>query len=478
MAIVGIAAAFLMVVMMGGLTSLLLLTHNGLSGVGDTASINNFVQVSRTSYTTSTPYTHVVSAIANRNTIYYTAYGDGSTGWMLEEFDTQSKFSIPLLPTESSTPLIVLGNAQNWLAWLQLDDLKPINANHTTHHIIQQERTWSLHALNLDTQEQATTSSATPITLLKDTFNQSTAPGWINNPVQGIWFTQNSLLVTALDARGDSHLWQFSLDQLDTKKIPAPTMLAQASSGHILSSPTANSDGTTIYWSEEWRADDTTLHSNIWMQQTNAVQPGGHGKWIPRTETNQSLFSSDGMSFHPQLVNGTLFYLSTNPQATTGTEQDASGTATTTAASAAATAPVETPQATNPVTQPVTTSVDTTITAPPADAGIQGTLLAVYPEATQPTPMDASGQDSIPQGGTRFILWQNSSKGLEMYDVVTRTPVTVKDVVPRDASFLTVNGESAIWTLNTNNVTSSSAFQGPAVTFSTFNWPDKLAEKA
>jgi hypothetical protein len=92
--------------------------------------------------------------------------------------------------------------------------------------------------------------------------------------------------------------------------------------------------------------------------------------------------------------------------------------------------------------------------------------------------MDTSGLDSVPQGGTRFVLWQNSAKGMEMYDVATRTPVTVKDVVPTDASFLAVNGDSAVWTVNAgSNTVNSAGIEGPTVTFSTFSWPSKLQIK-
>jgi hypothetical protein len=479
-AIVGIAAAFLMVLMMGGLTSLLLLTHNGLSAVGDTASINNFVQVSRTDYITTTPYSHVVSAVSNRNSIYYTAYGDDNTGWMLEEFDTQSNFSIPLLASESTSPLIVLGSAQNWLVWLQLGHPKPISTRHS-HVTGQQEQTWSLQALSLDSADQmsnqTSTGTPTPITLLKDTFSQATAPAWVNSPVQGIWFTQGGLLVTALDAKGDSHLWQF---QLDPQKASKPAQLASVSGGHILTSPTADSDDTNIYWSEEWQTSDGVLHSNIWTQRTDVMPPAQPGKWVPRIETNQSQFTNDGLSFHPQLVDDTLFYLSVNPAVVTSVTPQANGTATTTSAIATSTTPAVTTPAASPTTQAQSsiTNIDTTVPAPAADASIQGALQAVFPGDTQPTAMDTSGLDSVPQGGTRFVLWQNSAKGMEMYDVATRTPVTVKDVVPTDASFLAVNGDSAVWTVNAgSNTVNSAGIEGPTVTFSTFSWPSKLQIK-
>lgn len=470
-AIVGIAAAFLMVVMMGGLTSLLLLTHNGLSSVGDTASINNFVQVSRTSYTTTTPYPHVVSAVANRNTIYYTAYGDGSTGWMLEEFDTKANFSTPLLSSESETPLVVLGTSQNWLVWLQLDVLKPVSAKQPLVHNAPQERTWSLHALNLDSTNQST---ATPVTLLKDTFNEGTAPSWVNNPVQGISFTEQSLLVATLDAKGDAHLWQF---KLGGKTPGQPTELASASNGHIITSPTANSSGSSIYWSEEWQGDGAVLHSNIWTQQAAPVIPNKTGKWVQHVESSKYLFSADEMSFHPQVVNDTLFYLSTNPLATAGGTQTASGLVKPAATATADTVPTVATQATSVATQPVTTKVDSTIITSSPDQAIQGTLLAVRPESAQPIEMDSTGLDTIPQGGSRFIVWQNSIKGLEMYDEVSRTPVVVKDVVPKDAKFMMVNGESAVWSMNTDSATANTDITGPAVTFSMFNWPTNTQEK-
>lgn len=469
-AVLGIAAAFLMAVMLGGLTSLLILTHNGLPGTGDTAaSINNFVQVSRSSYTTTTAYNHVASAIANHDTVYYTAHGDGSTGWMLEKFDTKANFSIPLLSQESTTPLIVLASNQNWLTWLQLGADKPVTIKHGSQQSKSQVRTWSLYALNLDSSAQAAGSAPKPITLLKDTFNQSTAPAWINNPVQGVAFAQNTLFVTSIDSKGNSHLQSFQLDQ---QKIQ-PTQIATAPNGHILTSPSASSDRSKIFWSEEWQTDDQVLHSNIWTQQKTQMAPATPGRWAAHTQTNTFLYRTDGASFHPQYVNDTLFFLSTDPAAATN-ETSATGTATATAPAQSTAVPSATAQATSTPSTAVTTNADPTILAQSPDANIQGTLLAITSGATQPTVMDTSGQDTVPQGGTRFLLWQNSAKGLEMYDAVTASPVTVKNIVPNGTTFLTVNGETAIWIANPNtdgNTPASSA--QPSVTFSSFSWPSK-----
>lgn len=93
-AVVGLAAMFLMVLMMGGLTSLLMLAHNNpQSAIKSTASsINGATEVAEASYTTSTPYPHVVSAVADGANIYYTAYGDGTNNsWMLENAKSQNE---------------------------------------------------------------------------------------------------------------------------------------------------------------------------------------------------------------------------------------------------------------------------------------------------------------------------------------------------------------------------------------------------
>ena len=461
MAIVGIAAALLLVVMTGGLASLLILGHNGLPGSTGAASINNFVQVSRASYTTSTAYMHVNSAVANRTTIYYTAHGDGNAGWMLEEFDMGTNYSIPLLSQESTTPLTVLGNNQNWLVWLQFDP----SSTTTKQSNASQAHPWSLYALNLDSSAQTQGHAPAPITLLQGTFNQSAVPAWIHNPIQGVTFAQNTLFVASIDSKGVSHLQSFQLNQ---QRIQS-TQIASASNAEILASPTASNDGTKVFWSEEWQTSDNLLHSNIWTQQKVRVASTTPARWT----TNTFRYRSDGMSFHPQFVSDTLFFLSTNPVAIAN-DTPMAATATTTTATPSAAAPSATAQAgsTTP-TQAATSSINPTIVAQTPDANVQGTLFAALPGATRPTAMDTSGQDSIPQGGARFVLWQNSNKGLEMYDTVTNVPVTVKNIVPSGTAFLTVNGDTAVWTTLPNTSENTAAAASPSVTFSTFSWPTK-----
>src|SRR5258708_34110846 len=75
-AVLGLAAMFLMVLMMGGLTSLLIVAHNNLQVAikSNSSLLQQPAEVEQAVYTTSTPYRNVVSAVADRAHIYYTAY--------------------------------------------------------------------------------------------------------------------------------------------------------------------------------------------------------------------------------------------------------------------------------------------------------------------------------------------------------------------------------------------------------------------
>jgi hypothetical protein len=453
-----------MVLMMGGLTSLLLMVNNSISsGVVTSVSVNKPAQVALENYTTTTTYSHVASAVAEQGSIYYTAYGDGSQGWMLEQFDSKTKLSTALLPTESATPLIVLGTSKNWLVWLELGATKPAS-KHVVSPTSNIARTWSLHALPIGMNQ-----ASMPLTLQKDTFDQSTAPAWVHTPVQGVWITENTLLVAALDAKGNAHLWNYSLTPA---KIAPPVQLATTNVGHIITSPTSSSDGASIYWSEEWVTSDNVVHSNIWTQQTTLVPPLRPGKWAPHTVTSKYEFRTDEMSFHPQVVNDMLFFLSTSPNATDGTNaaQATPGASATTQPSAT------TSVATNVPATPTTARIDPTIYLEQTDASIRGTLLAFSSDGISPIPLNADGQVAEPQGGRGFLLWQDGNNGFAMYDAVAKSPVQV-GTVPKNATFLAVNGDTAVWTVNTVNTASNTnaSSSPPTVTFSMFTWPTKVA---
>ena len=462
-AVLGIAASFLMMIMMGGIVSLLLLAHVDPRSV--TVSVQQPSNIAQSTYTAFTPYPHVISAVADRNYIYYTATDDAQNTWVLERLDRTTQISSSILDTASSSPLVVLGSSQNWLVWLQFDNAKLISSAKEVRHIPHFSlHTWSLHYLSLTSQNSSTSAGySQPITLVQGTFDQASIPGWMHSPVQGIWFIQNSLLVAMIDDNGISHLYHY---QLGTIGKLSPLEIARANAGHIYTSPTANTDGSQIYWSEEWRSDAGTPYSNIWTQQAFDAPRPTHGHALEPV-TMKQLFRSDGMSFHPQVVENTLFLLSTAPVNVTN------GSATTpTATAAISPTPVPT---TTPDTSP-TSRVDPSILVAPIDESIRGTLLAFSLNGNATTlPANALNNvdhASFLQVGTDFALWQGD-KGYEMYDASANDYVTVGNVLD-NARLLSVNGDTAVWVGNDNATATSTADSvEPTVTLRVFNWPVK-----
>ncbi len=458
-AVIGLAATFLMLLMMGGITSLLLLSHNNLQGNATNIIANKLplqAAVEQVKYITSTPYQHVVSAVADRADIYYTAYANGANNpWMLESLDRTTKISTPLLATASAYPLIVLGSSNSGLVWLELDESTPIT--HKNPPGYNQRTSWSLHYLSFGQQQQAALGSpAGSEVLLTGTFDQSKVPAWVTTPVQGIWFVQNSLLVATIDAKGISHLIRY---QLDATSKPVATEIATAAPGHVLTSPTANGDGTQIYWSDEWLSNTGILYSNIWTQQVFNATHRSYWQWPGQTVkvTLKVQFTSDGMSFRPQVVDNTLFFLRAARQV-----NSTQATPTTTATAT----PV-------PATTPDTATIsrtETSIYAAPLDASVRGTMLRL-PLDSNPmvltTSADNVGLGSSLQAGTGFALWQ-TDKGYAMYDEQLQSPVTVGETLS-GASFVAVNGTTAVWMINDKTNTTSTII--PTVTLMAFNWP-------
>jgi hypothetical protein len=474
-AVLGLAAMFLMVLMMGGLTSLLFLAHNNLQSGRIITRIEPAIEVIPAQYTPSTPYPHVVSAVADRANIYYTAYGDGTNNsWMLEMLNRATKISIPLLPTANAYSLIVLGSftmpgsSTSGVIWLQFDGYK-LNPQqnlpgHSQHPPVS---LWSLHYLSPEQLQQAVSGSPTPSeVLLQGAFDQESVPSWVTTPVQGIWFIQDSdsLLVASIDSNGISHLTSY---QLATVGTPVATEIATATAGHILTSPTATSDGTQIYWSEEWFSNAGVLSSDIWTQQVvDAVGPS-HGRWAGHLQKMivKEPFTTDGTSFRPQVVDNTLLTLCTASQAVcTASQADATqGTPTTTGTATSTPAP-----ALNTSVIPQTIA---NIYAPPLDASVRGTILMLPLNGDPivlPTAVNTTGLASSLQAGADFALWQGD-RGYEMYDVSQGSDVTLGNTLD-NATFVAVNGASAVWMVNSNtgNTTSKT---GPSVTLMAFNWP-------
>jgi hypothetical protein len=297
--------------------------------------------------------------------------------------------------------------------------------------------------------------------LVKGTFDQDSVPSWVHSPVQGIWFVQDSLVVAMIDDSGISHLYRY---QLGTES--SLVEIASANVGHIYTSPTANTDGSQIYWSEEWRSDAGTMYSNIWTQHAFEAPRPTHGRALEPV-TMKQLFRSDGMSFHPQMVDNTLFLLST---ATVNVTNGSAATPTATAAISPTPVPTTTSD-----TSP-TSRVDPSILAAPIDESIRGTVLAfsLNGDATTlpPSAVNTTGRASFLQVGMDFALWQGD-KGYEMYDASANDYVTVGNALD-NARLLAVNGDTAVW-VGKDNTTSTSTPDSaePTVTMGVFNWPVK-----
>jgi len=510
-AVLGLAASFLIILMTGGLTALLMIAKQGSSNsiamTSSNTSIHQPSQVDTVPYTTQAAYPHIASAMASADSIYYTAYNDSATAWMLEKLDnSNNQMSTPLLSSPATNPMLVLGGSKNWLIWLQIDaprQTKDKIAPPPTNNML--AGSWSLHALAPGPAMPLTTNGdVKSITLHKDNFDTTSVPSWVNSPIQGFWLVQNKALVAFVDSKGNSHLVSY---QLDTDKVSVTKELAHATSkDHILTSPTANSDGTDIYWSEEWMSDTNNLIGKIWTQQTVTATPDYMGRWAPHTKTETYLFRPDENLFRPQIVNNTLFLLNSplntpeNTQTVTQQGQNlqvpptVTSTSTTTAtakaqitATAQATVTVQA-TATEPpldITTVLggTTKIDPTIRMPQIDERLAGKLLAFTADGslTQSTPTDDNKLVSSLQGGSRFLIWQNAARGFEMYDVVTRSPVSINPGdIPKDAAFMTVNGDTAVWAVYTKNTDSSTAQNETTsqVTFGTFKWPSRQKANA
>ncbi len=476
-AVLGVAAMFLMLLMMGGITSLLLLAHSNsqvastVNTVGSRAGQSILPQSDLTPlrYTTNTLYQHVVSAIAVNNDIYYTAYSDDANNdWMLEKLDRATMQSTNLLADASTTPLMVLGANNDWIVWLQYDDLKSAVKGNLVHGSLSLNlHAWSLHYLALTPQNTTTkvksngttsssksnTSNATALpaqlpTLLKGVFNRDTAPLLVSSPVQGVWFVQNSLLVAMIDDNGMSHLLRFELDASNNVSA-SMKVIATAPAGEILTAPTANSDGSQIFWSEEWLSVDGNLHSNIWIQQILDTQTQSRGKVLENTVPTVELYRSDGLSFNPRVVDNTLFLLSTANET-----NSAQGI----------------PVTTTPLNLTSVPRIDTSVYAEPLDDFVQGTVLMIPLDGNSvgiPTSLGTAGLSSALQAGNNFVLWQEND-GYKMYDVQTASDVIVGQVL-NGANFVAVNGNTTIWTTDNGTVTPTTG-AGTSTTLLAFNW--------
>jgi hypothetical protein len=461
-AVAGLVAVFCMALLMGGITSLLLLAHGNVPGGEGAITINHPADVASTTYTTSTPYQHVVSAVADATSIYYTAYNDDTNAeWMLVQLDRTTTLSIPLLSKPSSGPLIVLGSKNGWLVWLQFEVIKTTKHSNLSRYPLHSPLyNWSLHALSLVSQWEPRDTEVpnATLTLASGTFDQEAVPAWVHSPVQGIWFTQNALLVAMLDKNGISHLMSYPFG---TQSSVTTTTIATASSQHIFTSPTSNGDGTAMYWADEWRGEDGNLHSNIWTQEVLPVPPERGPRHI-ETTTITYPFLQNGLSFRPIVVDNMLFWLSSTARTSTTTNTTSTATPNSTPV------PTATPN-TNGNSIPTMAWNDTSL-----DNNVRGSLLMLPLDESLPTsavPINTNGFAYALQAGTNFVLWQTDN-GYGIYDVASRGYITVASDAD-NARFLVVNGDTAVWLPSSPTDVTPTADVGTQATLMAFNWPRK-----
>jgi hypothetical protein len=466
-AVIGLAAVFFMTLMMGGITSLLLLA-NGRENPASPSAINQPTEVQQEAYTTATPYQHVVSAVGDATSIYYSGYGsDTNSGWMLERLDRDTKISTPLFAAPSTTPLVILGSANGWLVWLQFDTTNSQQGRvlHGPTHTLM--RGWSLNYLSLvaPLHAHATTPVPATRTLLSGTFDQATAPSWVHTPVQGIWFMHDSLLVASTGADGVSRLESYPLSA--TGSAGAST-IAQADPGHIFASPTATGDGSQIFWADEWVSADNAVHSNIWTRQelSNSVSRPGSAVQRPIEITRPYL--QNGASFRPAVVDDELFLLDSSGQL--GTAASTGGTPTTT--QAATPSPSVSP---NTNTTALTSWADSSIYTPALDMGVRGNAVVLPlendPFFVTPLPLINGTAASGLQAGTGFVFWQTPDGTFNMFDAATKLQVNLNNDQMNGAQFMAVNGTTAVWTTDTGATNASGNGSPSPLTLQAFNWP-------
>jgi hypothetical protein len=480
--IIGVAASFLMMLLVGSLTSLLLLTQHGSSISPPSLVVHQLNDIRSVNYIATPVYSHVASAVASGYTIYYTTYNDDETSWQLEQFDEKANSNTPLLAKPSTQELVVLGSSANWLIWLQIDLPKSANtpSQPTNDTSTAPTRAWSLHAHYLgSTPSTGTETAPFDRELTSKTFDSSTVPSWVNRPIQGISFIQNTLLAAIIDTQGISHIQSF---QLDPTKAITQTELANASNGHLLTSPTANSNGTAIYWADEYISNaGGQLSSDIWTQQTIDASPSNAGRWVAHQTIKQYPFRADGQSFHPQMVNDTLFFLSTsqvngntpnispNPTPLVTASAQAQSTATTIQ-------PTVVPTAVNYAALPAgAINLDPKIFAPQIDSRQAGRILSFTASGVAEVlpQFDNTQIVTALQGGAGFLLWQTTDgSNFGMYDVIAKAPVGVGDnVFPPNAAFIKVNGDTAISVTSQQKSINQNNQANIPITFDTFKWP-------
>jgi len=380
---------------------------------------------------------------------------------MLMQFDRSTRTSKPLLATPSEEPLVVIAASDTWLVWLEYDRALATPYSNTldadNHH--SPERTWSLHYLSLLPKVQNTTGGSdkavqanpngsknqpgdlqkaftaqtdvpTALLLTQGIFDKSTAPGWITGPIQGTWMIGDTLLVAQIDQHGISHLKSYRLGE--TGKNVRGVEIAKADPGHVLTWPTANNTGTLLYWGEEWISARGMLRGNIWQRQEAEELTSTHGYVKSLVSHTQKLLLNDGLSFQPQVVDNTLFFMSTSEVRISSQEKIAPNG-------------IPLPASMTDPSVTFTSRTDQRIYSAPADASLHGTIFMLPfegPRVGTESMLGTVGQSTSFQAGSNYIVWKDN-RGYRMYDVSRQSEVVMGDTL-NNASLLVVSGNTTL----------------------------------
>jgi hypothetical protein len=198
-----------------------------------------------------------------------------------------------------------------------------------------------------------------------------------------------------------------------------------------------------------------TLQSTIWEQHTEELSQRIQGQTTEISTVTQKIILNDGLSFHPQVVANTLYFLSTSEVGVTS-QSDVEPNGTPLPATARSTSISSTP------------NVDPDLYQPPLDANLHGSVFSITLSGSNvgtESMLGNVGQSTGLQSGNSYVIWQDTS-GYHMYDVLRQSDVTLNSTLD-GAKMLAVNGTTTLWT-RTNYAAGS--VSGSSITLEAFNW--------
>jgi hypothetical protein len=363
-------------------------------------------------YTPDSTYPVVADAIASDDghTIVYAAHSpDGK--WMLEALTEPSRKSVTLLPTTVSGPLALEGWARGWVLWSEGDTAQ---GDHWTLNATQMLPALAGAATTLHLAEGGHAAHAGPVAL------------------HGVHESGTLVLVAEELADGHGQLLELDLRQINSVK---PLVIASAQPGHLIADPT--SDGSSVYWADEWLNPDGTVHGDIY-------------RLVP--DSSPAPVTSNGVSFSPMLVANKLIWLR-EPAAQTdaGAANQSTPTAT------------PTPEGT------ITPGGGGASTAP-----VAGTLWEEDLDGR--ADLDSGAKKQIvgtavePEAGATFVVWQDGNGSYTLYDVTKDQSQPLNSYIS-NALVFSVSPKGVLWVTADEQAANSQAPQ--KTTINLLLWPQK-----